>query len=78
KVDDRADQFGLNDWRRIGENIAWVMGHADPAVRVVECWMRSPGHRNNILDSNFREAGLGLAVANDGKYYFTQVFVKRK
>lgn len=78
KVDDRADQFGFSDWRRIGENVAWVMGHSDPAARVVECWMRSPGHRKNLLDSNYRESGLGLSVSSDGKYYFTQVFVRRK
>ncbi len=78
KVHDRADQFGLSDWRRIGENVAWISGYDDPAARVVYCWMNSASHRKNMLDSKFRESGLGLAVTDKGKYYFTQVFVSRK
>ena len=78
QVEDRASKFGVSDWRWIGENIAWVSGHPDPASRVVECWMRSRGHRENILQSKFREGGIGMALASDGKYYFTQVFLFRK
>ncbi|MFT3746157.1 MAG: CAP domain-containing protein [Pyrinomonadaceae bacterium] len=77
KPDDRVAKAGLNDWRRLGENIAWVSGHADPLTRVVECWMNSPGHRENMLNPKFRESGLGMTVTNDGKSYFTQVFVSR-
>lgn len=77
-VDKRADKLGLNDWRLIGENIAWLSGYADPAARVVQSWMNSPGHRQNILQSKFREGGIGMALTPAGKYYFTQVFVSRK
>ena len=78
RVDDRADEVGLKDWRQIGENIAWLSGTTDPAKRVVDCWMNSEGHRHNILNPKFRETGLGLAISKDEKYYFTQVFVFRK
>lgn len=74
-VSDRAERFGLSNWDQIGENIAWISGYEDPAVRAVFCWMRSPGHKRNIMDSKYSETGLGLAIGNDGKYYFTQVFV---
>lgn len=74
----RANLLGLRDWRSIGENIAWLSGFADPVKRVVEGWMKSTGHRENILDPGYRESGIGLAVASDGKYYFTQVFILRK
>ena len=62
------------DWCQIGENIAWISGRENPAKGVVECWMRSPGHRLSILNPNFREWGIGLALATDGKFYFTQEF----
>jgi len=71
----RADQLGA-DWNRISENIAWLSG-SDPAGRVVSAWMRSPGHRKNILDPAPRESGIGLAVSSEGKYFFTQVFIRR-
>jgi uncharacterized protein YkwD len=74
-VADRADKSGLSNWNQIGENIAWISGYDDPATRAVLGWMRSPGHRRNILDRKYAETGLGLAIADDGKYYFTQVFV---
>jgi uncharacterized protein YkwD len=73
----RADQLGVSDWKQIGENIAWLSG-SDPAARVVRSWMQSPGHRENILNNGYRESGIGLSIADDGKYYFTQVFVRRK
>ncbi len=74
----RADLLGLRDWRSIGENIAWLKGSGDPTIKVVAQWMRSSSHRSNILDSKFRETGVGLRIANDGTYYFTQVFLLRK
>lgn len=73
----RADQLGVSDWKQIGENIAWISG-SDPAARVVRSWMQSPGHRENIMAANYRESGIGLAIAADGKYYFTQVFIRRR
>ncbi len=74
----RADLLGLRDWRSIGENIAWLKGTGDPTIKVVAQWMRSPSHRSNILDSRFRETGVGLRIADNGTYYFTQVFLLRK
>lgn len=78
QIANKADKYGLSDWREIGENIAWLSGAADPATSVVESWMNSTGHRENILNSRFRESGIGLSKTKNGKYYFTQVFVLRK
>lgn len=76
-VDKRADSLGLKRWRMIGENIAALRGYREPLSQVVECWMRSPGHRANLLRENWRESGIGVAVAPDGTYYFTQVFLRK-
>jgi uncharacterized protein YkwD len=74
----RADHLGLSNWRDIGENISWLTGFEDPVRRAVEGWMNSAGHRENILNPSYRESGIGVAVSTDGKYYFTQIFVRRK
>ena len=44
------------------------------AQNAVSGWMSSPGHRQNILDSSYDRAGVGIAIADDGKVLFTQNF----
>ena len=77
-IDDRADSIGLRKWRAIGENIAYNRGYAKPTEFAVECWMKSAGHRENLLNTSWKETGIGIAVASDGSYYFTQVFLLRR
>jgi len=41
----------------------------------VESWMKSSGHRQNILLASYTSTGVGIAVAEDGvTYYLTQDF----
>lgn len=44
----------------LGENIAWGTGHRATAAEIHRAWMRSPGHRHNILRRGFREIGIGI------------------
>ena len=45
----------------VGENLAWgETVKSSPAV-IVSMWMRSPGHRANILEPQYREIGIGMA-----------------
>jgi len=78
KVSDRADAAGLSRWRSIGENIAYNAGFDNPVERAIYGWMNSEGHRMNILRDNWQETGIGVAVSAQGKFYITQVFLKRK
>ncbi len=57
----------------IGENIA--AGQSSPAS-VVESWMNSEGHRENILNKRFRFLGVGYFNAPNGEYkhYWVQLF----
>ncbi len=77
-VNDRADSLGLTKWTAMGENIAFNRGYQKPLECAVEKWMESVGHRENLLDSRWKESAIGIAVTNDGTFYFTQVFLKRK
>lgn len=77
-ADGRAEAHGLKNWRSIGENLAYLTGYGDPAVRAVIAWMKSPGHRRNILTSDYRESGIGVAITPKGGCYITQVFMRRK
>ena len=76
-VSDRADDNGIGKWRSIGENIAFSRGFRDPVAKAVDLWLNSPAHRQNLLDGNWKETAVGIAVAQDGSYYFTQVFLRK-
>jgi uncharacterized protein YkwD len=73
----RAEMLGLRGWKAIGENIAYNQGYDDPTAFAVERWMISSKHRENILNSEFTHAGLGVARASDGRIFYTQVFMRR-
>jgi len=77
KVADRVDDANLGDWQAIGENIAVNRGYPDPIARAVEGWVISPLHKSNLLARSWTESAVGVAIAADGSYYFTQVFLKR-
>jgi uncharacterized protein YkwD len=47
----------------IGENIAWGTRYLSTPKEIVEAWMASPGHRENILDARYRETGMGVVAA---------------
>lgn len=46
---------------RVGENLAWGSGEYGTVRAIFTAWMRSPGHRENIL-GEFDETGLSLQV----------------
>ena len=52
---------GLSQWA-YGENIAWGMSHQGTPESIVDAWMHSSGHRANILNSSFREIGIGFSA----------------
>ena len=60
------------DWSWFGENIA--NGMNQPVAKILEGWMDSKGHRENILRKHYTEIGLGIAEDDNGRKYYTQVF----
>lgn len=46
---------------RIGENIAFGSGASGRPLEIHKRWMKSDGHRNNILTKGFRHVGIGVA-----------------
>jgi uncharacterized protein YkwD len=58
----RAAGWSTTGSWRAGENIAWGSGSYGSPRHIVRSWMNSPGHRANILNAAFREAGSGVAA----------------
>ena len=75
-VDKRLNRFRI-PWRACGENIFMLSGYSNPAQVAVQGWMDSPGHRANILQTEFTHAGVGVYYRKRDKcYYLTQIFIR--
>ncbi len=61
--------------RAVGENLAAVpAGGLDLPERVIEGWMQSPGHRQNLLAERWTHVGFGAQEAPDGRLVVVQLF----
>ncbi|RFU65418.1 CAP domain-containing protein [Peribacillus glennii] len=65
---DMMKKFGIS-YSYAGENIA--MGQKSPQ-EVVQAWMNSQGHRENIMNPNFTHIGVGHVASGN---YWTQMFI---
>lgn len=52
-----------------GENIARAGGSLSTPFSIVLAWLRSDGHRENLLDRDFTHVGTGIAVAGSTAVY---------
>jgi uncharacterized protein YkwD len=55
----------------VGENVAYGYPNGKSAVAA---WMRSPGHRANILNGKYRGIAVGAYQDSRGTWYVAQVF----
>ena len=62
------------DYMVTGENLIQVTSEFATAAIMVDTWMNSPTHRNNILLSSFTDVAVGVYVVN-GITYVSTVFV---
>jgi len=63
--DDLADRLvdyfsGADGGYGYGENIAWGAGEFGSPRNIVQSWMKSDGHRANILDREYEHIGIGI------------------
>jgi uncharacterized protein YkwD len=73
----RNSAAGYRNWCLLAENLA--AGYEKPR-NVVQGWMKSPGHRANILSPDLREIGVGHAYVKKSYYghYWVQEFGARR
>lgn len=57
--------------RAVAENVAH--GFTSPKANV-RAWLKSPGHRRNMLSKTYTRLGIGVAKDEDGHSYTVQVF----
>ena len=67
---DRMDAMFPSDCRAVGENLAMVRSvgvttDEELAERIVEGWLESDDHRENMLHNRWDRQGIGIYLAND-------------
>jgi uncharacterized protein YkwD len=72
-LDAARSKPGIGQFSALAENIAWVRGYADDAYELHRGWMRSDGHRHNLLQPGFDSIGIGV-VCSGGRAWATQNF----
>ncbi|NRB60538.1 MAG: CAP domain-containing protein [Winogradskyella sp.] len=57
----------------VSENVAYGFNSAEA---VVNAWLNSPSHRETI-EGNFTDFDISAEQNNEGRWYFTNIFIKR-
>jgi hypothetical protein len=60
----------VQNWRAVGENV----GEGPTVDDIHTAFMNSPEHRDNILDHDFTQIGVGVSVDKDGVIWVTEDF----
>ena len=47
----------------LGENLAWGTLNLSTPQQIVQAWVASPGHLANILESQYKDTGIGITAA---------------
>ena len=55
-----AGYAGDYDGWTLGENLIWSTGTLATPAALMQSWMNSPHHRDNIVNAGYRELGLGI------------------
>lgn len=61
--------------RMVGENVAY--GYRSGRSVVSDGWMKSPGHRKNILRRKYRRSEVAAVKGSDGLWYAVQLFGRK-
>lgn len=57
----------------VSENVAYGFNSAES---VVNAWLNSPSHKDNI-EGDYTDFDISAEQNNEGKWYFTNIFIKR-
>ena len=58
---------------KVTENVAYAYSSARS---VVNAWLNSPGHKAN-MEGDFTDFDVSAEMNSEGKWYFTNIFIKR-
>ena len=71
---DRLHAAGIEGFSLAAENTG-LTDRPDPNREILQGWIASPVHRNNLHAPPFNRTGVGVSRAASGAYYYTQLYV---
>jgi len=72
---ERQENLALKaDAKSVGENVAYGFNSSSG---VVNAWLNSVEHRAIIENENYTHFGIAIEKNNEGRNYFTQMFIKK-
>jgi uncharacterized protein YkwD len=71
---DRVQQAGVSGFRMLAENIGASDVSGDRLDSIVQAWLESPVHRQNLLHPAFNTSGIGMARTSSGRTIAVQLF----
>lgn len=70
----RARAAGIEGFRLLAENIGITSVRPDPYRTVLEHWLVSPEHRENVLHPAFNATGIGVAFTEARRTIYVQLY----
>ena len=71
---ERIQAAGVSGFTLAAEN-AGLTDRSEPNREILQGWLASPIHRNNLHAPPFNRTGVGIARASDGTWYYTQLYL---
>jgi uncharacterized protein YkwD len=71
---ERLASGGVEGFAMAGENVGFT-SKARPNDEILQGWIQSAVHRENLLASPYNATGLGIARGADGALYYTQLYL---
>ena len=71
---ERVRAAGIDGFRLLAENIGTTTMPGDRVTALIEGWMDSPIHRENILNPAFNTTGIAVVETSDGRTIAVQLF----
>lgn len=70
----RLGRGGVEGFAMAGENVG-LTSRPSPNDEILQGWIRSPVHRDNLVAPAYNATGLGVSRAADGTLYYTQLYL---
>ena len=71
---DRLERSGIEGFTLAGENVGRT-NRPNPNQEILNGWLTSPVHRQNLTARPFNYTGIGIARAPDGAFLYTQLYL---
>ena len=71
---ERVHAAGITGFRLLAENIAATNKRGDRIAEIIDSWMNSPIHRENLLNPAFNTTGIAVVEGRDGTTIAVQLY----